>query len=491
MSQGGQGASLLIVDDEPSMQQIFEGILAGNGYRLTSARTVAEARKALSEKDFALVILDRKLPDGDGVALLAELRAKDCSVPALVVTGYPSVQTAIEALGNYACDYICKPFEPDELLSKVQQITDRSAVMFENAYLWDSLRTRFGFDNVLSRDAVVEGCYVAAARVADSDASVLIHGETGTGKEYLARAIHYMSSRNSEEFVPVNCGAIPETLLESELFGHEKGAFTSATSRKPGLCELADKGTLFLDEISEMSTDMQVKLLRFLQDRHFTRLGGLKAMEVDVRVIAATNSDLQGAVADGRFREDLYYRLNVVPLHLPPLRDRAGDIVLFANHFLNRHAKEGPASSYSISVGAALELQRYDWPGNLRELENVMRRALLIADGGVIEPRHLMIGFSAAAPDYLQALRSGMGRRGHEQQDTAGVQELYSLQEIGVLTGLEEVERAHILRVLAAVDYNKTQAAEVLGIARKTLRAKMEKYNIADDARLDAEALTA
>jgi len=479
MPDGKEHVSVLVVDDEPSMQELFEEILGNNGYHLTQATTVAEARTALAKSDFDLAILDRKLPDGDGVALLSELRGAGQHLPALVVTGFPSVETAIEALGNYACDYLCKPFAPDELLTKVKEITEASVVVFDNAYLWDALRTRFGFDNVLSRDPVVEGCYVAAARVAYSDVSVLIQGETGTGKEYLARAIHYMSNRSSHAFVPVNCGAIPETLLESELFGHEKGAFTSATSRKPGLCEQAEKGTLFLDEISQMSTDMQVKLLRFAQDGQFTRLGGVKASEVDVRVIAATNCNLQQAVKEGKFREDLYYRLNVVPLYLPPLRERLEDIMLFANHFLKLHSNEGSAGSYSISAAARLELQRYEWPGNLRELENVMRRALLIAGSGTIEAHHLMIGASASSPDYLQALKNAASGEA-QARDKLGTVVASAIDEPSTLVGLEEVEKAHILRVLAAVNNNKTRAAEVLGIARKTLRSKMDKYSIAD-----------
>ncbi len=493
MPDSKEQVSVLVVDDETSMQELFAEILVGSGYQVTEATTAAEAKAALAEADFDLAILDRKLPDGDGVALLGELRAAGQHLPALVVTGFPSVPTAIEALGNYACDYLCKPFAPDELLAKVKQVTEASTVVCDNAYLWQALRTRFGFDNVLSRDAVVGGCYVAAAKVAYSDVSVLIQGETGSGKEYLARAIHYMSDRNDRAFVPVNCGAIPETLLESELFGHEKGAFTSATSRKPGLCEEADKGTLFLDEISQMSMDMQVKLLRFVQDGHFTRLGGVKASEVNVRVIAATNSNLQQAVKVGKFREDLYYRLNVVPLYLPPLRERLEDIMLFAEHFLKRHAHEGSASSYSISPAARLALQRYEWPGNLRELENVMRRALLIAGSGTIEAHHLMLGASASAPDYLQALKNGSGGpdRTHGQREGMAAAEAGPGEDPGALVGLEQIEKAHIERVLVAVDNNKTRAAEILGIARKTLRSKMRKYDIPDRVVAPGEAVAA
>lgn len=482
MSEFGNGLAVLVVDDEPSMQELFHEILCGKGYSLTPATTAAEARAALENEAFDLLILDRKLPDGDGVALLGEFRAAGYHLPALVVTGFPSVQTAIEALGNCACDYICKPFQPEELLAKVHEIAEAPCAVFDNDYLWQSLRTKFGFDNVLSQDAVVEGCYVAAAKVAHSDVSVLIQGQTGTGKEYLARAIHYMSNRSDGAFIPVNCGAIPEALLESELFGHEKGAFTSATSQKPGLCELAHGGTLFLDEIGEMSMEMQVKLLRFLQDREITRLGGTKSIAVDVRVIAATNANLEQAVRERRFREDLYYRLNVVPLYLPPLCDRRDDIPLFAAHFLSRHGKDGLAPRYEISPSAALELQRHDWPGNLRELENVMRRALLIADSGVIEPRHLMLGSSASAPNYLQAIKNiPLTKTAVPATVHSPVAVDLPVDEPDGLAGLEDIEKAHITRVLNAVGHNKTRAAEILGIARKTLRAKMEKYGLEDE----------
>ncbi len=482
MSDSSDEMRVLVLEDEPSMQQLFSEILTPAGYEATVVSTIAEARAALQQHDFHLLILDRKLPDGDGVALLGRLRAEACTTPALIVTGFPSVQSAIEALGNYAADYICKPFAPDELLDKVQRIMQSSTEIFDNTYLWESFRTRFGFDNVLSRAPIVEGCYVAAAKVADSNVSVLIEGETGTGKEYLARAIHYMSKRSNKAFVPVNCGAIPETLLESELFGHEKGAFTSATSQKAGLCEMADGGTLLLDEISEMSMEMQVKLLRFLQDSQFIRLGGTKTIDVDARVIAATNADLRRAVKDGSFREDLFYRINVVPLYLPPLRERLDDILLFVHHFIKRHAADGPADSYTLSMEAVLELQRYDWPGNLRELENVIRRALLIADTGVIEAAHLMIGDAASTPNYLPALRSHAPDPRLLPDDQPSSATLPDAT--GVLVGLEDVEKAHILKVLGAVSNNKTRAAEILGIARKTLRAKMDRYDIPEDVAL-------
>jgi two-component system, NtrC family, response regulator AtoC len=479
MPDGSDETRVLVLEDETSMQKVFSEILTPAGYKTKLVSSIAEARTALQQESFHLLILDRKLPDGDGVELLRRLRAESCTVPALIITGFPSVQSAIEALGEYAADYLCKPFEPEELLAKIKRIMQSSAEILDNAYLWESLRSRFNFHNVLSRSPIVEGCYVAGAKVADSSVSVLIEGETGTGKEYLARTIHYMSKRSNRAFVPVNCGAIPEALLESELFGHEKGAFTSATSKKPGLCEMADGGTLFLDEISEMSMEMQVKLLRFLQDSQLMHLGGTQSIEVDVRTIAATNADLRRAVKEGTFREDLFYRLNVVPLHLPPLRERLEDIILFANHFIKRHGAEGPAASYTLSMEAVLQLQRYDWPGNLRELENVIRCALLIADGGVIEPTHLMIGANGTMPNYLPALRSHVHEKALLDEGQKAVAHLPETPE--ALVDLQDVEKAHIIKVLGVVSNNKTRAAEILGIARKTLRAKMDRYEIPEE----------
>jgi DNA-binding NtrC family response regulator len=369
----------LVVDDDEGLRTVTSQTLARDGWDVHQAGLGAEVPALARSGDFGLVVLDQALPDADGVELLEEIREDGYVGSAVVVTGHPSVQKAIEALGSAATDYLCKPVSHAELLRISRRARETDPAMAAWDFLWGTLRKRYGFRNVLSADECARECYITAARVADSRAGVLIEGETGTGKEYLARAIHYMSSRRDGPFVAVNCGAIPEALLESELFGHEKGAFTSATSAKKGIFELADGGTLLLDEVGELSPGAQVKLLRFLQERNLTRLGGLKPVEVDVRVIAATNRDLTAGMREGKFREDLYYRLAVVPLFLPPLRERPCDIGLYARHFLAEARRDADRGSCDLADDALEALRAHSWPGNLRELHNVISRAALLA----------------------------------------------------------------------------------------------------------------
>ncbi len=332
--------------------------------------------KQASSGPVDLLVLDRKLPDMDGVRLLKRLRERGLASPAIIITGYPSLDSAVEALGWQAVEYLVKPFEPGQLAEVAKQAV-KSPWSLGMDFLWEALRERYGFEHEFSRSPEVQKCYIAAARVANSDAPVLICGETGVGKEYLAKAIHLMSKRARKPFVPINCAAIPEPLLESELFGYEKGAFTSAASSKPGLVEVADGGTLFLDEIGDMAPALQAKLLRFLQDGSFRRLGGREELCVDVRIIAATNQDLERLVAEGKFRADLYYRLAVVPLYLPPLRQRPEDVEAFARYFARKYAD----ADMEIAPDAMERLYEHDWPGNLRELDNVIRRAVLLRSG--------------------------------------------------------------------------------------------------------------
>lgn len=369
----------LVVDDDEGLRTVTAQALMNDGWTVRQAGLGGDVPKLARAGDVGLIVLDQALPDADGVELLEEIRENGYCGPAVIVTGHPSVQKAIEALGSAATDYLCKPVSHTELMriSRRAKETDQAVAAWD--FLWGTLRKRYGFCNVLSADECARECYITAARVADSRAGVLIEGETGTGKEYLARAIHYMSGRRDGPFVAVNCGAIPEALLESELFGHEKGAFTSATSAKKGIFELADGGTLLLDEVGELSPGAQVKLLRFLQERSLTRLGGLKPVEVDVRVIAATNRDLSAAMREGKFREDLYYRLAVVPLFLPPLRQRPCDIPLYARHFLTEARRDMEGGSRDLTDDALAALRRHSWPGNLRELHNVISRAALLA----------------------------------------------------------------------------------------------------------------
>lgn len=386
--------TVLVVDDD---QQMLAGVRRTLGELDCAVRTAADGASALQEATgegpVDLLILDRMLPDADGVELLGHLRAQGVCAPAIVITAHPSLETAVSALGLRAVHYLAKPFAPDELVAAAREALGGGSgppAADEAGYLWQALREKYRFEHVMSRSPQVQQSYVAAARVADTPAPVLIEGETGTGKDFLARAIHYMSARAEKHFVPINCGSLPEQLLTSELFGHEKGAFTSATQSKKGLCEVADGGTLFLDEIGEMSVDSQVKLLRFAQELRFTRLGGTTPIEVDVRLICATNQDLQQAVRDGRFREDLYYRLAVVPLRLPPLRERPEDIEAFARFFLRKHRRRHGRGPEEIAPEALELLMAQSWPGNLRQLENAIQRGLLMAPGRTLRAEDLM-----------------------------------------------------------------------------------------------------
>ncbi len=379
----------LVVDDDEALRRVSAEVLARDGWKVQQAELGEGVADLVRAHPFGFVLLDQRLPDADGVELVEQIRENGYTGTAVVMTGYPTVQKAVEALGCAADDYLCKPVDTGRLLELSAKARQGCRPEPDWQFLWASLEKRYGFSNLLSSDEATRDCYMAAARVADSRAPVLIEGETGTGKEYLARAIHYMSQRSDGPFVAVNCGAIPDTLVESELFGHEKGAFTSATSAKKGLCELAGGGTLLLDEVGELSPAAQVKLLRFLQDRALTRLGGLQPISVDVRVIAATNRDLMEATAQERFREDLYYRIAVVPLRLPPLRDRRDDLPRYARHFLKQVRREMQGGPTDFDPEARELLQSHSWPGNLRELSNVVQRGALFARGDLIRPRDL------------------------------------------------------------------------------------------------------
>ncbi len=378
MAASKKPQALVIDDDDGWRGQACEA-LTREGFATCEAGDTEAARKAASSPRPELIVLDRKLPDGDGVRLLRDLRRSGIDSPTILVTGHPSLDTAVEALGLDCVDYLVKPVNLKHFAARATGIL-LAPTLVACDYLWDSLRAKHDFDHVFSSDPMVQRCYAATARIAHANVPALIEGETGVGKEYLSRAMHLMGPRVKGPFIAINCAALPETLLESELFGHEKGAFTSAASQKRGLAEEAEGGTLFLDEIGEMPLAMQVKLLRFLEEGAFRRLGGTAMVHVDVRIIAATNKDLLREVEAGRFREDLYYRVAVIPLYLPPLRERPKDLLAFARHFVSRHVKEEVA----ISPEAEKALADHTWPGNIRELHNVMRRAALLRQGDVL-----------------------------------------------------------------------------------------------------------
>jgi len=381
MGNNGASATVLVVDDEPNIRRVVQAALAKDGYEVMTAENGKTALDAVStNSELDVIISDLIMPDMNGVELLEAARQINPSVSVIMITAHGTIKSAVDAMRLGAFDYITKPFDLDELKVIVRRAVERRQLINENLTLKQQLKTRYKFDNIVGQSSAMQEVFRLVERVANSRASVLIRGESGTGKELIARAIHYNSSRAQKPFVPVACVALSEQLLESELFGHEKGAFTGAISQKPGRFEMAHMGTLFLDEIGDIPGQVQMKLLRVIQEREFERVGGLKTIKVDVRLITATNQDLEKAVKEGKFREDLYYRLQVVQIYLPPLRDRMEDVPLLVEHFIEKYAKENGKSIKYASPEALEAMMKYKWPGNVRELENAVERAVVLAE---------------------------------------------------------------------------------------------------------------
>lgn len=446
---------ILVVDDEQSIRDVLNDLFDSLGYVVGLARTGKEGLQTALSSDLDLAVVDVSLPGSDGLEVLRALKESKPELPVIMMTGYASMSSALQAMKLGAYDFITKPFDLDEVQMVAERAIERHRLIDENRYLKNELRLRYGFDNVVGLSAEAQEAYVMAARVADSRASVLILGETGTGKEYLARSIHYQSPRADGPFVKVSCAAIPEPLLESELFGHEKGSYTGAIARRLGRFEVANGGTLFLDEIGDASLGIQIKLLRALQEKQFERLGGNETISVDVRIIAATNRNLKEAIAEKEFREDLFYRLNTVTIKLPALKNRQVDIPELAQHFVRKYNDDTGKRITGVSPEGIAMLQGYDWPGNVRELENCIERAVILCHGSTILPQHLL--FSS-------------------QQSTAPV--VIQPQVGAENKTLREIEKEHIALVLAHCGHNQTQASASLGIDRKTLRNKIKEYEL-------------
>jgi len=446
---------ILVVDDEESHRVMLKAVLGAEGYRVAEASDGTEALAAVDKEAFDLILMDIRMTNMDGIEALTEIRKISPQVPVLIMTAYASVKTAVEALQAGAFDYLTKPLDTEELKILIEKALDHYHLRAENISLKERLGDRFDFSRIIGRSRKMRALLETLAMVAPSDATVLLLGESGTGKEVVANAIHHNSSRAGQPFIKVSCAALPEALLESELFGHEKGAFTGATARREGRFQLAHQGTIFLDEVGEMSLPVQTKLLRVLQEKEFEPLGGIRTVKVDVRLITATNRDLEQEVKAGRFREDLYYRLNVVPVMLPPLRERKEDIPPLADHFLAIYRDKNRKSVKGISGKALDMLVRYDWPGNIRELENCIERAVIMAREEWIVP--------ADFPPPLRVLSAG-GER----------------EEMDIPSGitLDEMERALIVKTLAQAGGNRTKTAEILGINRRTLQNKLKIYGI-------------
>jgi two-component system response regulator AtoC len=452
---------ILVVDDEENLLHFLSKLLEGEGYRVETAGMGGKALEKAKEADFDLAILDIKLPDMDGVAVLRAFKEIVPAANVVLITAYGSVESAVEAMKAGAYDYIVKPFRAEEILKAVAKALEQRRLWREVLHLRREVERKYSFENIVGKSQAMQHVFRQIQTVAASKSTVLITGDSGTGKELVARAIHYRSKRKSGPFVVIDCGAIPENLQESELFGHIKGSFTGAVSTKRGLCEEANGGTLFLDEVGDLSGPSQAKLLRVLQEGTIRRLGETKTIEVDVRVIAATNKDLAELVREGRFREDLYYRLNVIPITLPYLRERREDIPLLAECFMRRYAAEATKEVRRISPSAMEVLLSYPWPGNVRELENVIERAVLFSDGEVIQEELLPQEICLQG----EAIRLQVPEAPLRVKDTVDKMS-------------QELERGLIERALDMTGGNRTAAARLLGISRRGLLYKIKTYGI-------------
>jgi DNA-binding NtrC family response regulator len=442
---------VLVVDDEKPQRDILQMILEAEGYETTAAGNGRQALQAAGADTFDVVLTDLKMPDMNGLEVLSELLALQPAPLVILMTAHGTIDSAVEAMRRGAFDYLTKPLEKDELLLVVRRAMERAHLVRENRMLREQLRDRFRLDNIVGAHGSMQEVFRVVHKVAASSSTVVIYGESGTGKELIARALHHASDRRSRPLYAVNVAALPESILEAELFGHEKGAFTGAAARKIGLFEQASGSTLFLDEVGDLKRDLQVKLLRALQEREVMRVGGTERIPIDVRIIAATNHDLEREVREGSFREDLYYRLNVIPIVLPPLRERRTDIPPLVEHFI---AKYAGTEKRNVSAEALKILMSYSWPGNVRELESTIERALLLGEGPLIVPADLPAGVRAG----VTAPRGPLD---------------LEIPESGI--DLERLERSLIKKALAKAEGNVSRAARLLGLSRRTLQYRLEK----------------
>jgi len=458
---GENGNRIIVVDDEPGMREFLEIMLQKDGYAIDTAADGSEAIDKIEENLFDLAIVDIQMPVLNGIEVLKKINEKSPDTTVIMITAYASHETAIEAMKLGAYDYITKPFKIDEIKLVIKKALDKKKLERENTRLRKELETQYGFGNIIGRSPSIVKVFELIKRVAELNVNVLIAGESGTGKELVARAVHYSGSRRDNPFVPVNCGAIPEQLMESELFGYKKGAFTGAVRDKIGLFEEADKGTIFLDEIGDLPLHLQVKLLRVIEDKMIRPLGSTEPVRIDVRIIAATNKKLEEEVAAGAFREDLFYRLNVIKITLPPLRERRIDVSPLAIHFINKYSKEMGKDVRGISPKALEILENYHYPGNVRELENIIARCVALESSNVI--RQETLPQLVTGRDYLDL-------------DTS----FTSSSSLDTLLG--NVEKKMIEKALGNTNGNKTEAAKLLGITLRSLRYRLAKHRMEDES---------
>jgi DNA-binding NtrC family response regulator len=448
---------ILVADDEEVMRDVLSALLSSESYAVDLAESGSQAIDMIKDKDYGVLLLDLMLPDMDGFQVLEELNKSENSPVAVVLTAFASIGKAVTATKLGAYNFIAKPFKNDELLVAVKNAMEHRRLLEENRRLKKTLRERYSFQNIVGKSAAMQQVFDLIGQVAPRRSTVLIQGESGTGKELVAKAIHASSGRTDAPFVAINCGNIPSELLESELFGHVRGAYTGASSAKKGLFEVADGGTLFLDEVATISLEIQSKLLRVIQEREFRRLGGLENIKVDVRIIAATNADLQAAVQKGRFRDDLYYRLNVIVIRIPPLRERTDDIPLLAEHFIKKYGEENQRNGLSLQPSAMKILMDYEWPGNVRELENIVERAVVLSPGNSISadifPKNIALPRMVVPPNV--AIENA------------------SLKEM-----VGDFEKSIILAALEKTNGNQKKAAQLLSVNATTLSEKLKRLGI-------------
>jgi DNA-binding NtrC family response regulator len=458
-------ARILLVEDKDSLRAMLKHALERQGHAVLEARDEPEGVRALQQDQPDLVLSDLRLPEGDGFGVLRASKEIDADIPVIVMTAFGRIEDAVTAMKEGALDFLAKPVDPDHLLLLVARALEQRRLVNENILLREELAVRRGAPHIVGDDPVLRKVLATVQRAAATDTTVLIEGESGTGKELFARTLHALSLRADQPFVAINCAAIPETLLESELFGHEKGAFTGAVARKPGKFELAHRGTLFLDEIGDLPLGLQAKILRALEEKRFERLGGTSSLQVDVRLVAATNRGLKAQVAQRRFREDLYFRLSVFPITVPPLRERRQDIPTLARYFVERFCREMKKKTLVLSAQAVEALQNYPWPGNVRELQNCIERAVILTEGDAIHPRHLNLAL-------VRAEEPSEASSPWSQIDLSG-----TLLDVTRRVGAE-AEARKIRAALAEVGDDRGRASEILGISYKALLAKMKEHGI-------------
>lgn len=448
--------TILIIDDEEAQRSILKGYLEKKGYKIFSASSGLEGIEAVKNNVIDIVLSDFKMPDKTGLEVLEDVKRINPEISFVILTAYGTIENAVKAMRLGAFDYISKPVDLDELDLMLERIIENKNLRSEIRLLKDQLKEKFKIDSIISQSPKMEEVLSIASRAADSKATVLITGESGTGKEVLAKSIHFISPRKDRPFIAVNIPALPETLLESELFGHEKGAFTGAEKAKKGRFEIADGGTIFLDEIGDIPLNLQVKLLRVLQEHQIEKVGSSESINIDVRIIAATHQNLEQKIKDGSFREDLYYRLNIVSLHIPPLRERREDILPLIDHFLKKYSKENFKGNLTLSKEAVDFLLKYNFPGNVRELENIIERAVVLSRSELITLKDL--------PDVIKGFKA-------EKEILANDQATLTEQ-------VEELEKKLIYDALSKANGNQSQAARTLGLTERNLRYKMQKYAI-------------